>query len=138
MAADDDEIRHPHMRREQGHLGLRAGRQLVGQRIDPQKPVGLRERRDRAGAFAGGIGDQSIRSLDQRHHDEFGAADFGCDPHRNFRRNFCVRARRQAAHPPQHRHDHVVEGEHRGSRKARQDHHRLAVADRKAQRLARF
>ena len=43
VAADDDEIGHPHMRREQRHLGLGAGRHLVGQRIDLQKTVGLRE-----------------------------------------------------------------------------------------------
>ena len=61
VAADDDEIRHPHMRREQRHLGLGAGRHLVGQRIDPQKAVGLRERSDGAGALAGGIGDQAVR-----------------------------------------------------------------------------
>ena len=83
MAADDDEIRHPHMRREQRHLGLGAGRHLVGQRVDAQEAVGLRKGGDGAGALAGGIGDQPVRAFDQRHHDEFGAAEFGGDPHRH-------------------------------------------------------
>ena len=86
MAADDDEIGHPHMRREQRHLGLGAGRHLIGQRIDPQEAVGLRERRDRARALAGGIGDQAVVAFDQRHHDEFGAAELGGDPHRHLAR----------------------------------------------------
>ena len=83
VAADDDQVRHAHMRREQRHLGLGSGRHLVGQRIDLQEAVGLRERGDRAGAFARGIGDQAVLALDQRHHDEFGAAEFGRDPHRD-------------------------------------------------------
>ena len=136
VAADDDEIRHPHMRREQRHLGLAAGRHLVGQRIDPQKPVGLREGGDRTGALARRVRDQPVRSFDQRHHDEFGAPEFGGDPHRHARIDLGVGTRRQARHPPQHRHDHVVKGEHRRGRKSRQDDHRLAVAYRKAQRLA--
>ena len=41
MAADDDQIRHAHMRREQRDLGLRASRHLVGQRVDLQEAVGL-------------------------------------------------------------------------------------------------
>ena len=45
---DNHEIRHPHMRREQRHLGLRACRQLLGQRIDAQEAVGLRKRRGMA------------------------------------------------------------------------------------------
>ena len=60
VAADDHEIRHPHMRREQRHLGVCARRHLVSQRIDPQKAVGLRKGGDGAGALAGGVGDQSV------------------------------------------------------------------------------
>ena len=48
VAADDDEIGHPNMRREQRHLGLGAGRHLVGERIDAQEAIGLRKGRDRA------------------------------------------------------------------------------------------
>lgn len=55
---------------------------------------------------------------------------------RHDRLDFGVGARRQSGHPAQHRHDHVVEGEHRRGRKAWQDHDRLAVAHRKAERLA--
>ena len=138
VAADDDEIRHPHMRREQRHLGLGTGRHLVGQCIDPQESICLGERRDRTRTLAGGIGDQAAIALDQRHHDEFGAAEFGSNPHRHSRRDLGIGARRQPGHPAQHRHDHVVKGEHRRGRKSRQDHHRLAVADREAQWLTRF
>ncbi|MHC2275286.1 hypothetical protein ACVME8_001897 [Bradyrhizobium diazoefficiens] len=136
MAADDDEIRHAHMRREQRHLGLGPRGHLIGERIDAQEAVGLREGGDRTGALAGGIGDQAAPALDQRDHDEFGAAELGGNAHRHGRADLGIGARRQAGHPAQHRHDHVVEGEHRRGRKARQDHHRLAVADREAQRLA--
>ena len=74
------------MRREQRHLGLGAGRHLVGQRIDAQKAVGLREGRDRAGALAGRDRRSSPSgAFDQRHHDEFGAAELGGDPHRHRR-----------------------------------------------------
>ena len=138
VAADDDEIRHPHMRREQRHLGLAARRHLIGQRINAQKTVGLGKGGDGAGAFACRVRDQSARPFDQRHHDEFGAAEFGGDPHRHPCIDLGVRTRWQARHPPQHRHDHVVEGEHRRGREPRQNHHRIAVADGKAQRLARL
>ena len=60
VAADDDEIRHPHMRREQRHLGLAAGRHLIGQRIDLQKAVGLGEGGDGAGALACRVRDQPV------------------------------------------------------------------------------
>ncbi len=86
--------------------------------------------------LAGGIGDQSVLAIDQRDHHEFGAAKLGGDPHRYLCAHLGVRARRQPGHPAQHRDDHVVKGEHRRGRKARQDHHRLAVADSEAQRLA--
>ena len=76
VASDDHEVGHPHMWREQRHLGIRAGRHLIGERIDAQKAVGLRERCDRAGALARGIGDQASIAFDQRHHHEFGAAEF--------------------------------------------------------------
>ena len=58
MAANDDEIGHPDMRGEQRHLRLGVRPHLVGKRVDPQEAVGLRERRDRAGALAGRICDQ--------------------------------------------------------------------------------
>ena len=74
MAADDDEVGHAHMRREQRDLGFGIGRHLVGQRVDLEETVGLRKRRDRTRAFPRGIGDQTIGAFDQRHHDEFGAA----------------------------------------------------------------
>ena len=138
VAADDDEIGHAHMRREQRDLGLRIGRHLIGERIDLQKAVGLGKGRDGARPLAGRVGNQAVGALDQRHHDEFGAAEFGGDPHRHARGNFCIVARRQARHSAQDRHDHVVEGEHRRGRKSRQDHHRLAVADGETQRLARL
>ncbi len=138
VAADDHEIRHPHMRREQRHFRLGSGRHLVGQRLDLQKSVGLRERGDGAASLAGGIGDQAVSAFDQRHHDEFGTAEFGCDPHRHLGHDLRIGTRRQPGHPPQHRHDQVVKGEHCRGRKSRQDHHRLAVADRKTERLARL
>ena len=138
MTADEDEIGRPHMGREQRHLGLRAGRHLVGECVDLQEAIGLRKRRDRARPLARGISDQASGTLDQRHHHEFGAAEFRRNPHRDLCGDLGLRSRRQAGHPSQHRHDHVMEGEHRGSRKTWQDDHGLAVADRKTQRLARL
>ena len=44
VAADDYEVRYPHMRREQRDLGIGAGRHLIGERIDRKKTVSLRER----------------------------------------------------------------------------------------------
>ena len=43
MAADDDEIGRAHMRREQRDVDRGARRQMIGERIDAQEAVGLRE-----------------------------------------------------------------------------------------------
>ena len=116
-----------------------AGRHLIGQRIDPQETVGLRKGRDRAGALAG----RDRRSS----HPTPSTSDTMTNSVRpsseairtgTLARDLGIGTRRQAGHPPQHRHDHVVEGEHRRGRKSRQDDDRLAVADRKTQRLARL
>ena len=68
MATDDHEIGHPHMRREQRHLGLGTCRHLVGQRIDAQKAVSLREGRDRPRTLAGGIGDHEVHEVGAAQH----------------------------------------------------------------------
>jgi len=56
--------------------------------------------------------------------------------HRQMGDDFGFRPRRQARHAPQHGRDDVVEGEHGGGGKARQNDHGLAIADRQAEGLA--
>ena len=59
----------------------------VGERLDGEEAVRLREGGDRAGALAGGIGDEPAVPLDERDHDELGAPEFGGDAHRHGRRH---------------------------------------------------
>ena len=138
MAAHDREIGRLHVARQQGHGNARAFRQPIGESFDREETVGLREARDRTRAFAEREGFEPGLIFAQRHHREFGAAEIGRDRDGSLRFHDRLRARRKAAHAPQHRHDKIVEGEHRRSRKSRQHDNCLTVDNRKTERLAGF
>ena len=88
MAADDGEVRHAQGLAEQGHLDCGARRDMVGERVNAQETIGLREGGDGARALAGGIGQQTIGAIHERCHDEFGASQFGGHMHRQMGGDF--------------------------------------------------
>ena len=138
VAAHDDEVRRALGFADQSDVGAGAGIERRGQRIDRQKPVGLRKGGDRARAFAGGERDRAVVAGDERDQHEFLAAKLGGDPHRQPRGDGFRRFGRKPGAGADDRRDEGVKGENRRGRKARQHDQRLVADHRKAQRLARL
>ena len=105
MAAHDDDVGRARRRSDQRHLRLAAGVERRRERVDLDEAVGLREAGDGAGAFAGREGDHALPAVDQRHQEEFFAAELGGDAHRHGGGDGFGRFRRQAGARADHRRD---------------------------------
>ena len=136
MTADDHEIGGLESLSQELYRDRAAGIDDLGVLIDRYEAIRAAERRDRPGAFPHRIRREAVHSLHQPHQQVFGSSTFGVHAHRQRGGDALPVLRRQAGVGAYHGGHELVEREDRGRRKARQDDHRLAAGDRKADRFA--